>query len=242
MLILLTISGFDPIGGAGLHAEIKTAKSLGLHAVSVITALTIQNTCGVYEVLNIDPEVISRQLDAILGDVNVSAVKIGMIPNLDIAKVISSCLKTLDCPKVLDPIINASSGTRLGDVEAYKLLLPYVSVITPNFSEAKILSGIDGDPKDVASKLAEFGCNVVITGGELGGKDFVYEFGKTYWVEAEFSPINIHGTGCAYSSALACYLAMGKKLEDAARFARIFTLESVKKAVRIGKCFPSVNP
>ncbi len=242
MLTLLTISGFDPIGGAGLHVEVKTAKSLGLHAVSVLTALTVQNTCGVREVRTLDPAIISRQLDAILEDVNVSAVKIGMIPDLEIAKVVSNHLKTLECPKVLDPVINASSGARLGDTEAYRLLLPYVSVITPNLSEAKALSGIDGDPKDLASKLAEFGCNVVITGGELGGKDFVYESGKTYWVEAEFSPVNIHGTGCAYSSALACYLAMGKKLEDAVRFARVFTLESVKKAVRIGKCFPSVNP
>ena len=238
---LLTVSGLDPSGGAGLHADVKTAKSLGLHASSVVTALTIQNSCGVKVVHAVEPDILADQLEFLLADIDFSAIKIGMVPNVEIAEILKDFLKDIDAPKVLDPVMYAGAGGKLGNRNAYLTLLPVVNVITPNLSEARIIANMNADAETLAKKLAEYGCDVVITGGELGGKDIVFDSGRIYRVEAEFSPVTIHGTGCVYSTALACYLT-SKKLEDAVRFARLFVLESVKRAVRVGKCFPFVNP
>ncbi|MCX8000922.1 MAG: hydroxymethylpyrimidine/phosphomethylpyrimidine kinase, partial [Leptospiraceae bacterium] len=124
---------------------------------------------------------------------------------------------------------------------AYELLMPKVSVITPNYTEAKIF-GTETDPEELAMELyKKYGCSVVITGGELKGKDVVCDSGRIYTVEAELIKNSFHGTGCVYSSALACYLAMGD-LEFAVRKARIFVLESVKKGQRFGKGRLFVNP
>ncbi|MEM4702718.1 MAG: bifunctional hydroxymethylpyrimidine kinase/phosphomethylpyrimidine kinase, partial [Archaeoglobaceae archaeon] len=169
-----------------------------------------------------------------------SAVKIGVVPDIRIAKTISSFLKEFECPKVLDPVMEAGVGGKLGDKEAYEHLMRFVNVVTPNFSEAKLF-GNSNDPENLAREIAErYGCNVVITGGELGGKDYVYENGKIYTVEADLIPGNFHGTGCVYSTALSCYLTKDS-LEDSARKARIFVLESVKKGFKVLKRI-FVNP
>ncbi len=241
-MFILTFSGLDPSGGAGLHADVKTARAIGLHASSIVTALTVQNSCGVRFFRAVDVDTIEAQIRALEEDIEFSGVKIGMVPNEEIAACIADFIKKLDIPKVLDPVLSAGAGGELGSVEAYRKLLPSVNVITPNFSEAKILGGVDGSVEEVAKTLSAFGCDVVITGGELGGRDVVVDSGRIYRVEADFKPINIHGTGCVYSTALACFLAKGMELEDAVRKARIFTLESVKKALRVGKCDPFVNP
>ncbi len=242
MKVILAVSGLDPGGGAGVHADIKTARALNFHAASVITALTVQNTCHSGKVYPVEPEIIREQIAEILDDFEPSCVKIGLVPSKEVALAILDCIKDLSCPKVLDPVITAGTGGELGSVEAYKMLLPSVTVTTPNLSEAKQLA-----VADEAEKLAEeiwrnYGCSAVITGGELGGVDVVCDEGRLYRVKAEFSPVNIHGTGCVYSTSLACYLGLGNSLEDAVRKARIFVLESVKKAIRVGKCFPIVNP
>jgi hydroxymethylpyrimidine/phosphomethylpyrimidine kinase len=123
--------------------------------------------------------------------------------------------------------------------------------VTPNLQEARILADTALNSKNDISEEIErisseifnkFGCRVIITGGELRGRDFVFEGDRKYFVEADFTPVQIHGTGCVYSTALTCYLASGRELEDAARLARLFVLESVKRAVRVGKCFPVINP
>ncbi|MCS7144168.1 MAG: hydroxymethylpyrimidine/phosphomethylpyrimidine kinase [Archaeoglobaceae archaeon] len=241
MKIILTISALDPSGGAGVSADIKTAKAIGLHPCSIITALTVQNSYRVSSVHAVHPEVIKEQFIALSDDFNFSAVKIGVIPNLEIAKAVFDCIKDLECPKVLDPVLEASVGGKLGEKSAYELLMPKVSVITPNYTEAKIF-GTETDPEELAMELyKKYGCSVVITGGELKGKDVVCDSGRIYTVEAELIKNSFHGTGCVYSSALACYLAMGD-LEFAVRKARIFVLESVKKGQRFGKGRLFVNP
>jgi hydroxymethylpyrimidine/phosphomethylpyrimidine kinase len=239
---ILTVSGLDPCGGAGLHADVKTAKALGFHSISVITALTVQNTCKVFEVQPVNPEIISNQLKALLEDTVIGGVKIGLIPNLEVANVVKKYLKRVEAVKVLDPVLSATAGGKIGDKEGYKLLARGVDVITPNLREAKEITGLQAEPEKLAKEIYEkFGCSVVITGGEMGGKDLIYD-GRVFSVEAEFSLVEIHGTGCVYSTALTCYLAKGNTLEDASRLARLFLLESVKRALRIGKCHPVVNP
>ena len=242
MKVILTISGLDPSGGAGVHADVKAARALNFHAASIITALTVQNTCHSDRVYPVDPGIVREQIREVLEDFEPSCVKIGLVSSRELAMAIFEEIKELDCPKVLDPVITAGTGGKLGSVEAYKVLLPLMAVTTPNLSEAKQLAAA-GNAEELAEKIwRNYGCSAVITGGELGGVDVVCDEGRLYRVKAEFSPVNIHGTGCVYSTALACYLGLGNTLENAVRKARIFVLESVKKAVRVGRCFPVVNP
>lgn len=241
MKIILIISALDPSGGAGAAADLKTAKAIGFFPCSVITALTVQNSYKLSLVYPVPPEVIKEQIMAIIDDFCISAVKIGVIPNLEIAKAVLDCISKLECPKVLDPVIEASVGGKLGDRSAYELLMPQVSVVTPNYTEARLF-GTKSDPEELALELyGKYGCSVVITGGELKGRDVICDKGRIYSVEAELIRNGFHGTGCVYSSALACYLAMGD-LEFAVRKARIFVLESVKKGQRLGKGRAFVNP
>lgn len=243
MKTILTISGLDPSGGAGVSADIKTAKAIGLYPASVITSLTVQNTCGVKAAIPVEAEVIRGQLRAVIEDMKIDCIKIGLITSVEIAKVLAAELVPLNAPKVLDPVIFAGAGGKIGDEEAYKMILKHVDIVTPNLTEAITLLESTKEARELALEMnKKYGCDVVITGGELGGKDVVCEAGRTYTVSAEFSPVNIHGTGCVYSTALACYLGLGNSLENAVRKARIFVLESVKKALRPGSCFPVVNP
>lgn len=257
MKTILTFSGLDPSGGAGVHADIKTARAIGLFPASIVTALTVQNTCHAISSFSTPAEILKEQIKVVLEDYDIGCVKIGLISSKDIAEAIADGISGLDVPKVLDPVIFAGAGGKIGDVEAYRMLLRHVDVVTPNLTEARKLAGVNeysqngySQSQDIlknAESLAvainrKYRCDVVITGGELSGKDVVCEKGRIYTVRAEFSPVNIHGTGCVYSTALACYLGLGNVLEDAVRKARIFVLESVKKALRPGKCFPVVNP
>ena len=247
MKTILTLSGLDPSGGAGVHADIKTAKAIGLYPASIITSLTIQNTCGVRATHPVDVHILKQQFRTVTEDLKIDCIKIGLVPSLDIAGLIAEEIAEVNAPKVLDPVIFAGAGGEIGSAEGYKSLLKRVDVVTPNLTEARMLLGFS-EAKDLGvQNLAleinqKYGCNVVITGGELGGRDVVCEHGRIYTVTAEFSPVNIHGTGCVYSTALACYLGLGNSLEDAVRKARVFVLESVKKALRPGNCFPVVNP
>jgi len=249
MRTILTFSGLDPSGGAGLHADIKTAKAIGLYPVSIVTSLTVQNTCEVKTAVPVDTEILKKQIEVVVEDIRIDCVKIGLISSAEVAKVIAEEIAKLDAPKVLDPVIFAGAGGKMGSVEGYRMLLKFVNVVTPNLTEARSLASVKEvkntfeEAKDIALKINEnYGCNVVITGGELGGRDVVCENSSIYTVTAEFSPVNIHGTGCVYSTALACYLGLGNSLENAVRRARIFVLESVKKALRPGRCLPVVNP
>lgn len=249
MKTILTISGLDPSGGAGVSADIKTARAIGLYPASVITSLTVQNTCGVTEAVPVDAGMVRKQIKAVVEDLRIDCIKIGLISSVDVAKVLAEEIAGIEAPKVLDPVIFAGAGGKIGDVEAYRTILGHVDVVTPNLTEARELLDFNR-AKDVFQEARElaleinqkYGCNVVITGGELGGMDVVCEGSRIYSVTAEFTSVNIHGTGCVYSTALASYLGLGNSLENAVRKARIFVLESVKKALRPGKCFPVVNP
>ncbi|MEM4712292.1 MAG: bifunctional hydroxymethylpyrimidine kinase/phosphomethylpyrimidine kinase, partial [Archaeoglobaceae archaeon] len=138
MKFVLTISALDPSGGAGVSADIKVVRALGFHPCSIITALTAQNSSKLFSVHAVDVEIIEEQFDVLFSELDFSAVKIGVVPSLEIAKVVSNRIEKLDCPKVLDPVLEAGVGGKLGEKSAYELLMPKVSVVTPNYTEAKL--------------------------------------------------------------------------------------------------------
>ena len=227
----LTIAGSDSGGGAGIQADLKTFAALGCYGMSVITALTAQNTVGVSAIHPVPPAFVARQLEVVLEDMGTDAVKIGMIHNSDLIRVIADRLHRYDAPNiVIDPVMVAKSGDRLLQDEAVEALkeelLPLVTVITPNLPEAAVLLGspIEGRKamEEAARELARFGpAAVLLKGGHLEGErcpDLLYlrQEDKAIFFEARrVKTSNTHGTGCTLSSAIAAGLARGLSLADA---------------------------
>jgi|Deesub1362A_J573_1020465.scaffolds.fasta_scaffold01125_6 hydroxymethylpyrimidine/phosphomethylpyrimidine kinase len=244
MKAVLSIAGFDTSGGAGIHADVKTARSLGFHACSVITALTFQNTCEVSGV-KILGEYVENQLESVLEDVEFSAVKVGVVPDVRTARIIQSRFSHFKQPVVLDPVISSSTGYRLGSVRAYRELMSICDVITPNVHEAEVLSRMKiknmRSAKNAAKTISD-GFSVVVTG--INGRDVVYDAKKEefHTIGRRFHSREVHGTGCVYSTALACFLAEDMELYSACKKARRFVIGAARKSVEIGRCLPAVNP
>jgi hydroxymethylpyrimidine/phosphomethylpyrimidine kinase len=242
---ILTIAGLDTCGGAGLHADIKTIRSLGFHPCSVITAITFQNTCKISGLMPISQDVIEKQLLAVFDDLNIAGIKIGIVCNSEpFARI-----EGIYVPKVLDPVLKASIGFEFASKDVYGHLAKLCDVLTPNAEEAMVLSGISiksiEDAKAAAKRIAfKFKCSVVVTGGMLEGKDVIFnaELGRFEIVEGELLDFDVHGTGCVYSSALTCYLAKGLNLADSCAKARDFAEKALRNAKIIGKCMPVVDP
>jgi len=245
MQSILTIAGFDTSGGAGIHADIKTARKLGFHACSAITAITSQNTCKISDIYVVNASVLENQLRAIAEDIRFSAIKIGMVPDDNTARIILKFLENLNVPKVLDPVIRASTGFKIGCVEGYRILMKEIDVLTPNVHEAEEILGISikdfESAKKAAMKISDR-FSLVITG--FGGRDVVYDADNKEFhiVGRKFGRNEVHGTGCVYSTALTCYLADGMDLYSACRKARRFVMGAAKRSLKIGKCLPVVNP
>lgn len=219
---VLTIAGSDPSGGAGIQADLKTFSALGTYGTSVITALTAQNTCGVRGVHPIPAAFIAQQLDTLLADIQLDAVKIGMVASRDVAEVIATAL-TARRPRwiVLDPVMVAKSGDILVDdagIHAVRdILVPLADVITPNLPEAAVL--LDAPPpvtleemETMLPRLMQLGAPyAVLKGGHLQGEtcpDLVATPQGTEWLPASrIATDNLHGTGCSLSSAIAACLA-----------------------------------
>jgi hydroxymethylpyrimidine/phosphomethylpyrimidine kinase len=228
---VLTIAGSDPSGGAGIQADIKAISATGSYAASVITALTAQNTQGVSSILEISPDFVHAQLAAIFADLNVAAIKIGMLHNKEVITVVADFLtRFIPVNVVLDPVMIAKNGCELLQANTIDFLkqhlLPRVSLITPNLLEAEKLLGQDITTPfamaAAAKKLGdEFSINVLIKGGHLDSEqssDVLYEknVGTHHWFHTKrITSKNTHGTGCTLSSAIASYLARGFLLQDA---------------------------
>ncbi len=248
MRSILSIAGLDPSGGAGILADAKTIRSLGFFPSSAVTVITYQNTCGVYGIYEVKPECLERQILAVLDDLNLAGVKVGLVCSIDLANVIVKLIKNLDVPKVVDPVIKATMGFRFSGKDVYSILAKACDVITPNADEASKLSGIEvkdiESAKEAAKIIADrFGCSVVITGGSLGGKDVVFDVNtrRVFVIEGEVIDMEIHGTGCVYSSALTCYLAKGLGLYEACKEARVFVHKAVMNSVEVGRCLKVVG-
>lgn len=252
--IVLTIAGFDPSSGAGVTADIKTLAAHGCYGVSAITAMTVQSTAAVRRVIPIDVQVLGDTLDELHQDVKVSAVHIGMLGSGKVASRVADFLRGASLRNVvLDPVLKSSSGEALLDEPGVELmvqrLLPLADVITPNVDEAAALTRLEvhtpAQMKLAAGRLHEMGAKaVVVTGGHLdraidvlslkGGREQIYEADRVD------SP-NTHGTGCAFSSAIACQLALGKSLPTAVRLAKAYVLAAIKNSYSIGRGPGPVN-
>ncbi len=227
----LTIAGSDSGGGAGIQADLKTFSALGCYGMSVITALTAQNSVTVSGIQAVPPEFIELQMDAVLSDIGADAVKIGMLHSPEVIAAVSRCLKRYFCRTiVLDPVMVTRNGDKLLQDDAVSALkeelFPLATVITPNLAEASLLLGrsIDqyGQMADACRDLARFGCDrVFLKGGALRGSvsvDFFYDHESGEVVEhasPRVNTVNSHGTGCTISSAIAAGLARGMELSDA---------------------------
>ncbi len=251
---LISIAGLDPSGCAGLLLDVRVIRALGFHPCGVVTALTFQNTCRGYGFEPVSPSAVEKQLESILEDKFVVGIKIGLLNSIKIAEVIVDLLRDYGFdrkrPIVWDPIFKSTTKLEFFGkdfINVAESLSSVVNVVTPNVEEAELLSGVEIEDVGSAKKAAEIvsrrlDSSVVVTGGELKGVDVVFDGERTFTVEAEFSPVEIRGTGCIYSSALACYLSKGERLENAVRLSRLYLLESVKRAKLTGKCIPCSDP
>lgn len=246
----LTIAGSDSSGGAGIQADIKTMTMNGVFAMSAITALTAQNTTGVTGVVEVAPDFLALQLDAVFTDIRPDAVKIGMVSSAALIGVIAQKLQQYQAGAVVvDPVMVATSGARLIEDSAMesleRMLLPMATVITPNIPEAEILSGrtiqTEQDMAAVARLLAEkYGCAVLVKGGHNinDANDVLCQpgAGEPVWFAGQrIDNPNTHGTGCTLSSAIAAELAKGEHLEDAIRAAKAYLSGALAAMLDLGK-------
>jgi len=245
---VLTIAGSDCSGGAGIQADIKTITAHGMYAMSAITALTAQNTTGVYGVLDMAPEFVGEQLDCIFDDIRPDAVKIGMVSNIGIIEVIARKLREYEAENiVVDPVMVSTSGGKLLRDNAIEALVtrlfPIAAVITPNIPEAETLAGFSIKNREDMQKAAEkisgmTGGSVLVKGGHLDGSadDLLHMEGKLFWFESEkIENPNTHGTGCTLSSAIACNLALGLGVPESVRKAKEYITGALKAGLKLGK-------
>jgi hydroxymethylpyrimidine/phosphomethylpyrimidine kinase len=222
--VVLTIAGSDSGGGAGIQADLKTFAALGAFGASVLTSVTAQNTLGVTAIHPVPADVVAAQLDAVLTDLTVAAVKVGMIGDPAVAEVIAS--RAAELPHlVVDPVLVATSGSRLSGVAAVTPLLAYRCVLTPNRQEAGALLGrVVGTVEEMADAAAELAAagpgTVVVTGSELA-VDVLCHDGEVSTLPGTPVPtVNNHGSGCTFSSAIAVRLAAGDDVPAAVRAAK----------------------
>lgn len=253
--VVLSISGFDPSSGAGVTADLKTIAAHGCYGVGCITALTVQSTVGVRRSLPLAGEVIRQTVDELADDLHVAAVRIGMLGNAEAARAVSESLRRFaGVPVVLDPILASSSGAALLDAEGLQLLrgplLLQASVVTPNLDEAEALTGLVvrdlSQMRRAAEMLREMGARaVVVKGGHLEGEETVdlllagsgFHELRARRVESTAT----HGTGCAFATALACQLARGVALPEAAARAKRYVGEAIAHAYPLGRGHGPMN-
>jgi hydroxymethylpyrimidine/phosphomethylpyrimidine kinase len=244
---LLTIAGSDSSGGAGVQADLKTFSRLRVYGMSVITALTAQNTAGVYGVMKVPPEFVARQLDAIFSDIPPDAAKTGMLQSAAIVETVAAKVKEHKLTKlVVDPVMISKSGAPLLDADAVSVfrraLLPLSLVVTPNTEEARALTGktirsVD-DMEEAALQIHGMGARfVLIKGGHLEGDaiDVLFDGSDFVHHRAERIPTrDSHGTGCVLSAAIASYIALDKTVPEAVQLGKDFVTEAIRKGLRIG--------
>jgi len=245
---VLTIAGSDSSGGAGIQADIKTITAHKMYAMSAITALTAQNTTGVFGILDTAPDFVAQQLDCIFTDIRPDAVKIGMVANSNIIDVITEKLKQYQAENiVVDPVMVSTSGSKLLSDEAMdsvmSKLIPCGTVITPNVPEAEVLCGFAiKDKKDMiraAEHIARtYSGAILIKGGHLVNDaiDLLYENQTIHWYSApRINNPNTHGTGCTLSSAIACSLASGKSLDESIKDAKTYLTGALNAMLDLGQ-------
>ena len=255
MKTALTIAGSDSCGGAGIQADIKSMSANGVYAMSVITAVTAQNTQGVFGIQDISPEMIESQIDVLFEDIfHIDAIKIGMVSKVESIKAISKSLSKVKNlpPVVLDPVMVSTSGSNLLSVDAketlIKELFPLAIVITPNLHEAEALLGKEiktvEDMKKACVELKKLGSKyVLVKGGHLDveATDVLYDGDNFTLIGGKIIKTkNKHGTGCTLSSAIAANLAKGMSMEEAVKEAKRYITVAIEHSIELGKgCGPT---
>ena len=256
---VLTIAGSDPSGGAGIQGDLKTFAAHRVNGLAVVTALTAQNGAGVRDVLVVDPDFVALQLQVLLDDIDIHAIKIGMLGNAGVARAVSAMLARFPhIPVVLDPVLRASAGGALLDDDGLHVLrdelMPRTTLVTPNLAEAGALLGI-GAPQRLADATAAAEAIVragaraaVVTGGHLDDAntcaDVLYDGVASHaFRTARVAGGGAHGTGCAYSSSVAASLALGVDLATACERAQRFVADAVRASgeLRVGRGARSVH-
>jgi hydroxymethylpyrimidine kinase/phosphomethylpyrimidine kinase len=246
--ILLTIAGFDPSCGAGTAADLKVFAAHGCYGVAAITSLTVQNTQGVTDVQNTPSATLRAQLDCLVNDSEIAAVKIGMLGNRGNAAVVAEFLDAGKFAHVVhDPVMKSSSGAELLDAAGIKFvvteMLKRSSVITPNIPEAEILTGMTikevADMEAAARKIVEMGAHAVIVKGghmEQRAVDVLFDGSEIVALAGDrVREESLHGTGCAFASAIAAQLASGRPLREAAMLAKAYVTKAIEKSYPTGK-------
>ena len=244
----LTIAGSDSSGGAGIQADLKTMTANGVYGMSAITALTAQNTTGVTGIMEVTPEFLGEQLDAVFSDIFPDAVKTGMVSSIELIRVIADRLTKYNARNiVVDPVMVATSGAKLisdDAIESLKeYLLPLATVITPNIPEAEVLSGMtitsEDDMVEAAKSIYEsLGCAVLCKGGHQvnDANDLLYSADGPVWFKGKrIDNPNTHGTGCTLSSAIASNLARDKTLEESVKAAKDYISGALAAMLDLGK-------
>ena len=248
MKTALSIAGSDPSGGAGIQADIKTMTMNGVYAMSAITALTAQNTTGVWGVSECEPEFLLQQIDAVFRDIYPDAVKIGMVSSPNLIKVIADRLKHYNAKNVvLDPVMVSTSGSALIKDDALAVmtedLFPMATIITPNIPESEVLSGISIENKEDMQTAAKtigdkYSCAVLLKGGHSinDANDLLYANGEFKWFYGKrIDNPNTHGTGCTLSSAIAANLAKGFNVSDSVRKAKEYISDALAAGLDLGQ-------
>ena len=245
---LLTIAGSDSSGGAGIQADLKTFAAHGVFGMSVITAVTAQNTCGVTAVQDISPDIITAQIDAVFSDIRVDAVKIGMVSRTKSIHAIAEALKKWKPPViVVDPVMISKSGYPLLQPDAcdalIKELLPLATLLTPNLPEAEAICGFiiktEQEMEKAAAHIISLGAKAVLVKGghlESSADDYLYNGKEGIWLPGErIVTEHTHGTGCTLSSALASNLAKGLPLTEAVKAAKVYVTTAIQHGIALGK-------
>ncbi len=251
--IALTIAGSDPSGGAGIQADLKTFHQFGVYGTSVVTLVTVQNTCRSDEIEYLRASLVLAQLDAVLDDLPPQAAKTGALGTSEVIEAISTRAAQFRFPLVVDPVMTGKHGAPLLSEDARETLkrklLPHVYLLTPNIHEAAALSGLDvsGEEsvQEAAKAIADLGPrNVLVKGGHLGedASDLLYSEGRFYTFSSRrIATPHTHGTGCTYSAAITAGLANGKELPEAVAAAKKFITRAIETNPGLGHGQGPVN-
>jgi hydroxymethylpyrimidine/phosphomethylpyrimidine kinase len=253
--VVLTIAGFDPSGGAGVLADIKTFAAFGCYGIAVVTSLTFQNTQQVFGVLNQSADNTLRQIEPLFDDFEISAIKTGMLPTVEIIRGVAGIIRAHPVPVVVvDPVLQSTSGFSLVDdlaVDSLKCdLFPLASLVTPNIEEAKRISGVDINDQIQMERASEAilktGAGaVLITGVEAGSnlaRDLLFDSqGTTVFSTERIKSKHTHGTGCTLASALACLLVRGRLLRESVPIAKEYVAQAIAAAPGFGSGHGPLN-
>ena len=244
---LLSIGGSDPSSGAGIQSDVKAFSEFNAHALTVITAITSQNTTSFGMIEPVSKKILKNQLESVLSDFKIDGIKIGMVYNSEIIKTLYHQLRKLKVPIVVDPVIRSTTGGDLIEKSALadfrKYIIPLATIITPNKFEAEILSKTKVNSKNSIEKIAKIiqkmgARNVVITGIDVKNNkvvDFVQEKNSKYLISGNKIPNTNHGSGCTYSAAMIFAIADNKTIRESVKFSKEVTFNSIKNAKKVGK-------